>query len=653
MLGPDRRHLTLENGNLASWLMLVWTLCRAVAVSAGWMLDAGRVAVKCVSCWDSLPVSSGCLSAVEAGFRFAVLGTGCTARSMGSHLVMVGGTLSEQGVAKMLSAARRVCGGTRAASAFLGLPVVPTVPYMHTTGNVVKSLFFYVNALLPRRQRLRLRLFALKRSGKSGYDRFYLREFMCLCASIVAFPSLLGDDPDICLGQLMAIASLFCQAWTAALYVHVCRTSSDLTTSKNKALAALRVACTLLVIFYRLLKPLDPRTKDKGVYSLYLHGAAMHLEEQLKDDVVHQCKPFTDNDTEGGLRIFGDFLSRRSSNVPWAAVAEDWVTAMALDSHPSSTKSPASELGLSVQTIRVCQCITSMDEAAAGELEHLLASMRRDFQSVVSCVELLDGSTVYEFAQDPPESPLPDGNATTSSRRFFERTLRLRSARLDACWCGGLAGLPSSGLVESAGCRMSTPTSASSPPMRRSTSCPELRPNVRDEHVSGGMRDECDDALANRSVLSEMTGLPGGCDAPGQVHAGVTCPAAGSGASCGRGLASDGPPVDVDGHAGVRLYSNADEEELVSSGVLPSAAMIRAVGLPVECVALPVPAFVYSSGQLSAQLLYEPLILRHFLARCGRGGVLEVLKSAKMPVRDVREAVCEILSRLERGARDS
>jgi len=545
VLGHDRRRLTRDNGNQASWLLIVWTLARIVSVFAGWKLDGALVTAKCVACWDSVPISTGCAAAVEGGHRFAVVGNGCTVRAKGSHLLMVGGVLDEAGVIKMLAAARRACGGTRSVSPFCGLPLMPAVPYMHTTGNIVKALFFHVCALLRKPLRLALRSFALKWTGKSGCDQLFFREFIKICAAIVAFPSLLGDEADGCLGQIMAIASLFCQAWTAALYAHVGGSADDAGSAgaTRKALAALRIASTFLVVYYRVLKPMDPKTKDKGVYSLYLHGAAMHLEEQLKDAVAQDCKPFTDHDTEGGLRRLGAFLSSRSSNTPWAAVAEDWATSMALSPNLSRAKATEVELQLSVKSIRVCRCVADMDGAAAEELYQLFSGVQKDFRDAVNCIRLPDGTTTYHFTSiDGANDASDDAVAPMSSGSFCARALRIRSAQLDACWCGVLTRSPCSSLATSAGCRLSTGT-APPPPLRRSASFPEL-PRAAAEDGAAGNADGADE-----------------------------------GEDQGAGFTGPG-----DQFAAADRYAGGDGKALAASGMLPSPAEITAIGLPVHCV---------------------------------------------------------------------
>jgi len=56
--------------------------------------------------------------------------------------------------------------------------------------------------------------------------------------------------------------------------------------------------------------------------------------------------------------------------------------------------------------------------------------------------------------------------------------------------------------------------------------------------------------------------------------------------------------------------------------------------------------------EVSAKLRFEPLILRHFLSRCGRGAVSRILEGAQLPTADVRSAARELLAMLDRGNRE-
>jgi len=226
------------------------------------------------------------------------------------------------------------------------LPVVFTDPNMHAIGNLVKALCFFVLAVLRARDQEDLRHFMLRKTAKGGLEKLFFREFRFDAAAIFAFPSLLGDYADPYLSQLMCPVLLFSQAWTLMLYGEPGQAPggvpaaaggmADRTSGNRRAVVVLCVASSLLLVFYHVLKPLDLRTKNKGVHSLDLHGPEGHLDEELARSCA-DGKPLTDNHTEGGTRALKDFVLARAANNAWFSVIEKWVTSRSVPHDPDGS----------------------------------------------------------------------------------------------------------------------------------------------------------------------------------------------------------------------------------------------------------------------------------------------------------------------------
>jgi len=150
------------------------------------------------------------------------------------------------------------------------VPFVAQAPVLHCTGKILKGLMFFLLALLTKAHWEISRAAIYASTGRANMGGLYLRDFWRVAAQIVACPEFLGAPVDGSLLVMMQLAVFLADSWSRSI-------SSCAEPERDAAAAMLQLVASLLGIVYKAVKPLDPGTKNAGVFNLYPSVALAHV----------------------------------------------------------------------------------------------------------------------------------------------------------------------------------------------------------------------------------------------------------------------------------------------------------------------------------------------------------------------------------------
>jgi len=135
----------------------------------------------------------------------------------------------------------------------------------------------------------------------------YGREFRALVAKLLACPGMLGVPIDRAITILMSLAQLLSASWRKAV-------GRGSVAEREASAAILQLTGKLLAPLFSVFKKLDPETKEKGVFNLYVHAAAEHARENTGRNAL-PVPLVSDDDIEGIIRQLNTYFKTRTSNI--------------------------------------------------------------------------------------------------------------------------------------------------------------------------------------------------------------------------------------------------------------------------------------------------------------------------------------------------
>lgn len=414
------------------WQLAVWTFADWCTMqSRGHVVfHGGEAHIPCPQCSHLLPLSSG--QGLIEGFVFCPR-VECREQRRRIYVLH---DIAKSPFSDALNAARTACGGARGYPLLRGMLSRLQVPVLHCTGSMAKALTHFTLACLPGTVQEMAKATVLAITGKGSMDAIYMREFRELVAHAVARPEIYSRDLDRVFTILLQLVQLMNAAWRASL--------ADAGASERSGASSItRLAASIMGPLYQEVKPLDPDTKEKQVFSLYLHAPIAHLRHQVganRGGVAH----VSDDVMEGHIRGVGRYSYNHGNNASQAALMSDMADLCEATVKFSTPRSHPSSL-VFTKHIRVCACWKTLGalgtkdyEALAiiGEQDELLDVERRSGGE-----ELYFTLPLHDVVHANKARRLDaSGRTLTGKKETLRRGLGRRQTVINACFCGRLPG---------------------------------------------------------------------------------------------------------------------------------------------------------------------------------------------------------------------
>lgn len=429
------------------WQLSVWTFAHWCTLDSRGKVDflGGEAHIPCPRCSFLLPLSSG------QGLSDGVVYCPRHMCQPDRRPIYVLHDIAKTPFSAALNAARTACGGARGYPLLHGLRSRLQVPVLHCTGSVAKALTHFALACLPGSVQEMAKATLLAIVGKASMESIYMREFRELVAHCVARPDILSRDLDRVFFILLQLVQLMNAAWRASL------ADAD-ATARIGASSVTRLAASILGPLYQEVKPLDPDTQGKQVFSLYLHAPIAHLHRHVganRGAVAH----VSDDVMEGHIRGVGRYTYNHGNNASQAALMSDMVGLCDATVKFSTPRSHPSSL-VFTKYIQVCECWKTLGVQGTQDYEALATIAQDDEQLDVERRSLTADEDVEEDVERRSGRewlsftlPLHDVVDANKARRFatsgkkltgkketLRRGLARRLAVIKACFCGRLTG---------------------------------------------------------------------------------------------------------------------------------------------------------------------------------------------------------------------
>jgi len=257
---------TGEQWELAVWKLAFW----AAGYQGRATICQGDVSIKCPVCKRNIPYS---FEVVEGcGFVYCR-----SAYCIGADRpIPVAPGIAQTAFTEAMNVIRRLFGGVRGYALVHGLEVLLQAPVLHSTGNIANTLVFFILARMPRELEDLSKTLIRAVMSKSQMESLYLREFREPVAAGVACPGIFSEDLDAVFSILLQLVQLLNASWRGAL-------TDKETAERASAAASSQISAALLCPLYQVLKPLDRKTKEAKVLTLYMHSAVAHVRNQVGD----------------------------------------------------------------------------------------------------------------------------------------------------------------------------------------------------------------------------------------------------------------------------------------------------------------------------------------------------------------------------------
>jgi len=316
------------------------------------------------------------------------------------------------------------------------------VPGMHCTGSIAKKVLSLILECVNTNNndvgRAAIHMLTLRSSTADMYFRHW-REMV---AAAIVCPDVVGGSPvDKCWRLLLQMTQLLNAAWRTA------EGDKDATVREGAA-AIMELTANLMAPLYEVLKPLDPRTADSGVHTLYLHAAVAHLRSRLganRTAVAH----LVDDNVEAHLRASSRYVNARANNAPRAQIFTD-MAALSPVTLKSGGKGRSHPSGLLFTTkIDYCPCMTELADNKDAEYDAALSIAREDDLFNISTIEgghcSIDfplGDVVLTNGRRAGGKPARVARLTSRSspKEVLRRGLREQQHTIVMCVCGDLTG---------------------------------------------------------------------------------------------------------------------------------------------------------------------------------------------------------------------
>jgi len=418
------------------WLLSVWSFSRWCALRPKlWVCVDGVVGVPCRVCGIVMAYES--LGATHLACRTdscALLGV-----PQGELIP----TLPKSAMGLAFRSARRTFGGVRGFPILPDMPIAVQHPLLHCTSNIIRMIVFFMLAWFTRQQADTARANIYEFEGKTNMGAMYGREFRALAAKLLACPNMLGVPIDRAILMLMSLAQLLSASWRKAV-------GRGSVAEREASAAILHLTGTLLAPLFAVFKRLDPETKSKGVFNLYVHAAAAHAREHSGRNAP-PVPLVSDDDIEGIIRLLNTYFKTRTSNISRVEALVDMHTIFPYVTEPIRSRFSA-EAGIYTASIRLCACASKLGPTLKADFEHAEALAASDDSLSVEHSLGSNGADVTTFTlpavvRETEQKVLEDvyrAEDETVVRLGIERRLALalvqRQEIIDICFCGNLGG---------------------------------------------------------------------------------------------------------------------------------------------------------------------------------------------------------------------
>jgi len=418
------------------WLLSVWSFSRWCALrSKSWVCGDGVIGVPCRDC--GLVMAYESLGATHLACRTE----GCALIGVPQGELMP--TLPKSAMGLAFRSARRTFGGVRGFPILPDLPIAVQHPLLHCTSNIIRMIVFFMLAWFTRQQADTARASIYEFEGKTNMGAMYGREFRALVAKLLACPDMLGVPIDSAILMLMSLAQLLSAAWRKAV-------GRGSVAEREASAAILELAAKLLAPLFALFKRLDPETKDKGVFNLYVHAAAAHAREHTGRNAP-PVPLVSDDDIEGIIRQLNTYFKTRTSNISRVEALVDMHAIFPYVTEPTRARFSA-EAGIYTASIRVCACAAGLGPTLQADFKHAEALAANDVALSVAHSVGSNGADVTTFTlpasvRETEQTIMNNvyrAEDETVVRLGIERRIALalvqRQAVVDICFCGNLGG---------------------------------------------------------------------------------------------------------------------------------------------------------------------------------------------------------------------
>lgn len=331
-----------------------------------------------------------------------------------------------------LNAARTLCGGVRGYPLLRNMKSRLQLPVLHCTGNIAKVVIHFVLACLPETIQEDARSPLLAITGKGKTDALYLREYRELVAHAAARPELFSRDLDSVFVQLLQLTQLLNASWRASL---TDRDAGD----RDGAASITRLIASIIGPLFQEIKPLDPKTKESKILTLYMHAPIAHLPHQVgafRAAVAY----ISDEAIEGHLRGVGRYVYNHGNNASQAALLSDLAGLCDATIKFSTPRSHPSSL-VFTKYVRVCKCWQTLGPRGPADFDalktigesepHLTVESRQDGKELFFTLPLherVDANKAKRYE--------PSGASRKGKKEFLRQGLRRRQGVITACVCG-------------------------------------------------------------------------------------------------------------------------------------------------------------------------------------------------------------------------
>jgi len=424
-------------GTLTSaWEMAVWTLARWTVLSSPRLVLTADTVVGTFGDCDGRarvflpgPVAVCCRT------------EGCTMYR--EKVADVLPFIADTPMSTMWKRLRRQVGCMRGYPIIRDVPFVAQAPVMHCTGKILKCLIFFLLAMLTKSQSELARAAIYASTGRANMGGLYLREFWRVAAHVIACPEFLGAPVDGALMVMMQLAVLLAACWRRAI-------SSCPEDEREAAADTLQLVASLLGVIYKTLKPLDPGTKNAGVFNLYLHGALAHVRETIGVN-GSGTSVICDDHIEGMIAELNAYFNTRTNNV---SRGQSLVNMQALSTFNNDKKLSRvkAEAGIYTSDVVVFSCWRRLGDDADDELQAIVDSTAGGGHVTVD-TDTNAALAVFSLPssllpKDRPPSLCQALKEDASAEERFRGELQLTQETLHVCLCGQLTGRPTSSLFK-------------------------------------------------------------------------------------------------------------------------------------------------------------------------------------------------------------
>jgi len=326
-------------------------------------------------------------------------------------------------------------------------------PGMQYTGSIAKKVLSLILELVNTNTNKVGRAAIHKLTLRSSTADMYFRHWREMVAAAIVCPAVFGGAPvEKCWRLLLRLTQLLNAAWRSA------EGDKD-ATARESAAATTELPADLMAPLYDVLKPLDPRTADSGVHTLYFHAAVAHLRGQLGDN-RSAATHLVDDNVEAHLRASSRYVNARANNAHRVQIFTD-MAALSPATLKSGFKGRTHPSGLLLTTnITYCPCVTELTDNKGVEYDAALSIARDDALFSVSAVQgghyssdFPLGDVLRKNGRRAGGKPAKVARMTScnSPKELLRRGLREQQGTITMCVCGALTGEMRSKMAEIAG----------------------------------------------------------------------------------------------------------------------------------------------------------------------------------------------------------